>query len=68
MQGKSPFDFSPESFQCLGINITHSFQGLHGNNIDKLINKVSTEVVKLAIVISRQSAKYKDICLLFSNV
>lgn len=44
--GQIPFNFSPESFQYLGINITHSFKGLHKNNIDKLINKVKTDLQK----------------------
>ena len=45
-QGQIPFNFSPESFQYLGINITHSFQGLHKSNIDKLISKVKTDLQK----------------------
>ena len=45
-QGQIPFNFSPESFQYLGINVTHSFKGLHKNNIDKLISKVKTDLQK----------------------
>lgn len=65
-QEQIPFHFSSESFHYVGINITHSFQGLHKHNFDKLLNKVKADLQKwskLPIVISRQSANYKNECL-----
>ena len=45
-EGQIPFNLSSESVQYLGINITDSFQGLHKNNIGKLMNKVKTDLQK----------------------
>jgi hypothetical protein len=43
-QGQIPFTIATENFQYLGINITNSFQGLHKNNIGKLLTKIKADL------------------------
>lgn len=44
IQGQIMLNLSTQSFSYLGINITHSFEALHKNNFNKLLNKVKEDL------------------------